>query len=204
MRGAALPVCALAMALVTACSPGAPTPEAAGPEELLDPVAHQETLEGMAFVLGLEGQDLPGVEVRRVVDPPHQEAAVTECMAEEGYLKGPDGTWPGISVEQRDIFTTALYVCHAAYPVPSVYTQAWDEEQKQAMYRYTTDSLVPCLEEEGYAVPEAPSQEVFVDSWDLQPWYAHGQADLSGLDQQELVELNSRCPQTPPLHLLQD
>lgn len=164
---------------------------------------YEEGLEGTALMLGLDPAQLPEVEVRRVIEPVEWDRVFVECMAEQGYHRQADGSWPGIPVEQKDAFNTAVYVCHGSYPPPTVYSQPWDEGQKRAMYRYTVDSLVPCLQEQGYPVDQEPSEEVFISSWDTQPWVPYTHLDLSALSQVQFEDLTRTCPQTPPLDLLQ-
>lgn len=115
-----------------------------------------------------------------------------------------DGTWPGLPLAQKDTFNTALYMCYGYYPIPTIYSEPWSESQKRAMYIFTVESVVPCLEAEGLIVEKMPTVETFVDTFDTRPWYPYEQIDTSSMTQSQIDDLNSRCPQTPPLKLLQD
>lgn len=178
-----------------------PSPSPNAENLLIDPQAYEEHLAGIASMYGLT--ELPPVDIRRVIEPHEWQSVLNQCMTEQGFRKLPDGTWPGIPIDQKDTFNTALYVCHGSYPVPTIYNQPWSEEQKRAMYRYTVDTLIPCLKsEEDIVIVDIPSEETFVDSFDSAPWWPYEQVDYSGMTQSEVDSLNSRCPQTPPLSLL--
>lgn len=199
-----MPVCLVGTALVlSGCAGGGhEAGSTSEPEPLLDSQVHEEQLAGIAAMYGLI--DVPEVQVRRIIEPAEWQTVLAACMAEQGFEKDADGSWPGIPVEQKDTFNAALYVCHASYPVPTVYSQPWSEPQKRAMYQYTVSTLIPCLEEEGFRITDVPTQETFVDTFDTRPWWPYEQLDISSMSQNEIDELNTRCPQTPPIELLQD
>lgn len=180
-------------------APASPSDQASGP---VDPDVYQDMLDGFAMIWQLE--DPPPVEIVRVIDPSEWVRVEAECMAEQGWPKNADGSWPGIPMAQVDGFHRAAYICVGRYPIPSVYQQELSTAQLGRLYDYTVESLVPCLSRHDHEVSDIPSRETFVDSWSQDPWYPYQQVADAGLTQVEWDELQQTCPQTMPLNELME
>ncbi len=67
------------------------------------------------------------------------------------------------------------------------------EEQLEAHYQELLELKV-CLEDEGYAIKDPPSLDVFVDSWDTGPWHPY-ESIPDSIAFSEWNRLNVECPQ---------
>lgn len=120
---------------------------------------HQRFLDDFAATNGLE--DVPEVDVVRVVTPAESREVVDECVSAQGWSQLPDGTFTYPS-EQDEAFSLAMYICLASYPVDEAYTTPIEPQQWSAIYDYWLSDTLPCLAAEGFEVPEPPSKESFL------------------------------------------
>ncbi len=124
---------------------------------------------------------------------------VGECLIDRGYnvtinedeasLESNIGEDPG-AVEQ---YTQASETCEQSLieqgRLPA--TGFADEEQAAAEYRRLR-LMADCITQEGYAVPEAPSIDVFVETNGL-GW--HPYMGLGNLSETDFTAINTSCPQ---------
>lgn len=120
---------------------------------------HDEFLAEYAQQHGLER--LPQVEVVRHVTPQESMGVHNDCVAARGWTQLPDGAFQFPSDQER-AFALTMYECMAAYPVDPAYSQSVTKTQWRAIYQYWQQETVPCLEGEGFDVPEPPSEEAFL------------------------------------------
>jgi hypothetical protein len=86
-----------------------------------------------------------------------------------------------------------------SFPIDPKYTTPLTDQQLGALYDYNLNTLVPCLEAEGYEVPDAPSKTTFIDTFLSDPWYPYADAFGSGsYSQAEYYRVSELCPQWPP------
>ncbi len=117
--------------------------------------------------------------------------AMVECMADAGFELRFDGVVsfivddPGPQVGE---FDTAMDRCEqtvgAAHPLPRRLTR---EEAYQAKLE-----VAECLRRQGYDIPQAPSLEAFLESWEQGPWDPYRYVSVPP---QRWAELNRVCPQ---------
>ncbi len=207
MRSSRLRKCEGALAVVTlaatisGCAADHPVPSTAtmSEEAYLDQAAAE-----WAEAFGIE--DPPKVPMIRYVFAEEREATLRACLETEGYPRNETGLYT-IPESQRDAYALAQYTCLVRYPVEQRYAQPWGDEQKRIQYRWTVDYVVPCLEERGHPIGEAPSEATFLDRWESDPWYPFAQVRLSAPAAQyniEWTELEAECPQIAPSQVLWD
>lgn len=164
----------------------------------------------LAEELGIE--DPPMVSSIREVSPDEEGLRVqTMCMVDKGwpYVQDRDGGWVlELNVEQEEAFNLDSYVCQLQYPVAARYRQPWGREQLQARYNYLTDTYLPCVRGQGYAVGDPPTFAVFLEGDSAgRPWIPSTEvmpqvlADVPGR-WASWAEFDRTCPQATPLDLL--
>lgn len=117
--------------------------------------------------------------------------AMVECMADAGFEMRFDGVVsfivddPGPQVGE---FDAAMNRCEqtvgAAHPLPRRLT-------REEAYRVKLE-VAECLRRQGYDIPQAPSLEAFLESWDRGPWDPYRYVSVPP---QRWAELNRVCPQ---------
>lgn len=144
-----------------------------------------------------EVADPPLVEVVRFVDTDELDEVSRQCMDELGF--GSDYLWfPG----QDGDFKRAEYVCIMRYPTIQRYTGDWGQDQKRIQYQWTVEFVIPCLEAEGHAIQNVPSEAEFLDRYEADPFYPFSQVILTQTDPDvyntEWARLESLCTQIAP------
>ncbi|MBF0671341.1 MAG: hypothetical protein IR160_02000 [Salinibacterium sp.] len=142
---------------------------------------------------------MPEVERVRFVPPEEWAEAMAACLSTEGFPAEvtPDGgVQRQVAAGQAMASDIASYVCNAKYPMDPQYEVKLNESQLRYLYKYYNNSLVPCLEDEGFRIPRAPSLQVFIDSYGTpDAWTPY--ASLVGQPIVGWIELNDACPQNP-------
>lgn len=114
------------------------------------------------------------------------------CLRDHGVSVAPVGA-TGIRhtgpIEQAPLFEAYSDACHAGLNVPdeSTLTSAGIE----TVYDFWLDQA-ECLRELGYAVPDAPSRETFVENYPEVDWVPYRWVPID-----ELAEAEESCPQSP-------
>lgn len=198
-----LPVVAL-LALTTACSedqlaPSVGTrdahPTAAAPVE-----APRQTREGYLAELAtsLRIEDPPVVEVVRELEPEEVSEVVQECLGAAGFPTGADGAISHPE-DQQETFYLAYYTCHAQFPVKEIYLQPLTDEQRLFIRSHWIDSVIPCLAELGYELPQPPSAQAYLDSLGTAEEYTiSGELVEFGIPYSAIETALRECPENPP------
>lgn len=125
-------------------------------------------------------------------------AAEIACMRDQGFPVEADGAtgilFGNIPDEQNQAAQVAFARCAAGLSVPEYGMPA--ATQVVDIYEFWVEVLAPCLESEGYQVPDPPSLTTFVESYpavEWMPWRAVTNPT---------PELEKRCPQNPYDHEL--
>ena len=144
--------------------------------------------------------ELPVVDRVRFVDPSEYGVVFSACMTEAGFaasVTADNGLqFEPIPDEQAEAQTVALYACRAKYPTHPRFLRAFTEEQLQYLYRYSSDTVIPCLEDRGIAVPELPSESIFKQNYGGDgAWFPYQNALAMPVD--ELNTLMEQCPAVP-------
>lgn len=139
----------------------------------------------------------PNVELIRWTRIDDYARIQAECIrragfpAEESY---PGVEFPGgIPPQQAKAFGIVLYTCEAEYTVDPSYGRDWSTAQKEMLYDYWVQFLVPCLGSYGISVAAAPSRELFVARYPNVDW--DPPASMTS-DSQRAIRKN--CPSQPP------
>jgi len=123
-------------------------------------------------------------------------AAEIACMRDQGWpieAVGATGmSWTAVPPQQNEAAQIAFAGCVAGLNLPEYGAPSGVEIE--SIYRFWVDTLTPCLESEGYDIPDPPSVETFVETYpgvEWSPWryvtdYSPG--------------LEERCPQSPYDH----
>jgi hypothetical protein len=126
-------------------------------------------------------------------------AAVVACLHAAGY-PGASEVGAGLAVDsgtvpdaQREAFVIANYVCEMQYPVHDPVPRDLDASQVAVLYAYFVDRLRVCVQEHGVAVSEAPSLEVFRETFN-QP---EGWNPLNEVPPARWEAVASACEQYP-------
>lgn len=170
------------------------------------PRSADEALRGYWQSLRLDG-DPPEVAVVRTVRPDEVDAAVQECLAEQGFASTDDGQGQvGIEfgADQHDALKLADYVCHARYPIDDLYLQPFSVEQLRTIYDWMVDETLPCMVADGVTPPQPPSFETFVARYakmGYELWSPHQEVEPPPALRDRSGVL-SWCPDRPPDEVL--
>lgn len=170
--------------------PGAPTSDA-------DWDLYRSNVKSQAETWHID--DPQPVEVKRWVKPEDVASYVNPCVEARGFQQH-DGTWTGVTPEQRSVFNEAMYKCLAAYPEIPKYTRRLTDSQLRVLYDWTVNTEIPCLTAAGYEVGVAPSESVFIADYFSDPYFPFAQ--LPQLSQENFDALQKQCPQFPPSEIL--
>lgn len=141
----------------------------------------------------------------RVVPASEYGSTQVSCLHEKGFASASltaDGS--GVTVElpggdQVDAYNLASYTCMAMYPKnPAQDESRMTRDQKHVVYQYVTQTLVECLEGEGYTIRDIPSEETFLATWDTGVWNPYAQLAAVGTPDDVL----RACPQDTPPELI--
>ncbi len=131
-----------------------------------------------------------------LVDWQQVNAATVTCVRHFGFpLKlhadGLGADWSQIPPEQNQLAQAVYWACYAGLAVPN--PVPFNDEQWAEIYAYEL-ALADCLRARGYAVPEAPSLDRFVET-EGRIWGVYIQITAYGPEWDELVRA---CPPAPP------
>lgn len=118
-----------------------------------------------------------------------------QCANDHGYavtlIPPGDGlSFAGLPPEQHRMASATLRACAAGLQIPDYETPS--DEFISATY----DALLivkQCLEDQGYAIVEPPSLEVFIDTYSEGPWHPYN--SVPDVETSEWQRLNEICPQ---------
>lgn len=158
---------------------------------------------GMAGMWNIS--DPPAVPVVEYVAPEEAERYTTRCMVEKGYVKDSSNAYTVLD-EQKTVFDMAMYECAVSYPPDPRMLKPYSQDQLTLIYQHNEKSVIPCLEQHGFTIPESPSLETFIQTFESQPFIPFDSAYLQGpglgFSDMEVEELRVVCPPYPPAELL--
>lgn len=195
-----LTITGVALALA-ACSVGAepsPTPSAT-PTSAATPTDPTEELWGQVTAR-FPDASRPDAALVRFVSVTEMPQVQADCMHEQGFpdvRTTPDGgvTIANVPEGQQEALAVARYVCGVQYQVDPKYTDPFTTDEVNQLYDYFTTKLAPCLEAEGYAVPDIPSRGTFLDSYASTGWNPYVSVETPSQD--EWYRINLACPPWP-------
>jgi len=126
--------------------------------------------------------------------------AVAQCLQESGWgvdfdeSDGSYGVKDGIPEAQAGQYEADRVACEEKFPQeqgPAL--EDWTAEQWSELYA-REQQTAECLRNEGYDVPEIPSEQTYIDRYkNGDPWLAY--AFLPVVGESEWKRLNDACPQ---------
>jgi hypothetical protein len=175
------------------------TPAAAGSTSFEQQLRDRAEANGIA--------DPPPVAVIRVVSQQDWPQTNVDCMTAAGFdakltADGQGSSWEA-GPDQAEAAQLADYVCFAQYPVDPSQMGELSDAQKEIVYTYVSETLVPCLEAEGYETTGMPSRETFLAGFDLSPpWnpYTTVYATITSIAESERI--TAACPPNTPPELI--
>lgn len=149
-----------------------------------------------AAMFGL--QDLPEVDVVRVVGPEEYVDVQLQCQEDMGFTRDENGSY-NAPPDQYESLGLAVYTCEAKFPMEEKYLQPLGEPELRRLHAYFVDDAVPCLASIGYSIPGPPSIETFLASANSPSAYLpSGELFALGLVQSQVEEALTDCPEVPP------
>jgi len=139
----------------------------------------------------------------RFVEPDEYGRVIAQCVRDQGFdaTETFDGgvSYGAVPDDQTRAQREAIYRCEVQYPLHPRYLQPFTEDQIRTVYRYYVNELTPCLEAEGFAVGDPPSEETFIATYGTADMWSPYDSILRGVSPEEWQQINERCPQEPPL-----
>ena len=146
----------------------------------------------------LKIENPPAVEVIRYVDSDESQQVYRECMGEQGFPTDSEGAID-VPIEQQEHFMLSQFTCYVRYPLKQEYAKPDGSEQVSIQYDWTTQFVIPCLEEMGQIIPEPPSRTEFIDQWASAPYFPFQHVVVSNAHfNEELDALENKCLQSAP------
>ena len=170
--------------------------------------AHREQL-GKQLAKDYELSDPPEVEVVRYIASEERGEVMNDCLRESGWAVDSGGM-VDVPAGQESKYQESQYVCAMKYPVPARYDQEWGDEQLRQQYAWTTEFVVPCLEEAGHPITNIPSESVFLERWTSErPFFPFEQVQIPGGGSAQQFnkawsDLEQACPQMTPGDVMWD
>lgn len=146
----------------------------------------------------LHGDPVPEVPIIKWVRLHEQPGYMVKCLRSKGLNVKLEEN--GYSFETSDPaedirYDKASYWCMAAYPYIEVTTRPLKPEQGRILYKYYVETLIPCLQNEGYNGPfELPSEERFLRQLNTTPRYSPYNV---AVPDEEYSEAEKKCPERP-------
>ncbi|MBW1637821.1 hypothetical protein G3H63_01800 [Microbacterium resistens] len=194
VRVAGLAGTVAASLLLAGCASEAPEEEgAAADEAYLDRV-------GASWAEYYGISDPPQVGVVRFIGTEEVDTVHRECVLGAGFEKDEVGLIR-VPEGQESTFALAEYTCRMQYPVAEDHTREWGDDQVRAQYAWTVGFVVPCLEAEGHPITGIPSESVFVETWESDPFYPFAQVRIeaeAARYNDAWAAIEAQCPQIVP------
>ena len=98
-------------------------------------------------------------------------SVMVSCLASKGFVvtasSGGAGITGPVPTEQNQAFGLALIECRAMYSIDPRLDAPPTEAQKALIYEYWSESVIPCVREQGLSMPDLPSRPTWLS--DPQP-----------------------------------
>lgn len=145
------------------------------------------------------GEPVPEASLVRAVAPSEWSETTATCMTEAGFeshVRSGYVETTSFPAEQEVAQAAAVYRCRVSYPIDPAYQQPYTTEEAAYLYRYLVGTVVPCLDGEGYSVPDVPSEGTFEDQLSSgQEWSPFDSLDPGS--EEKYMALMAACPAKP-------
>ncbi len=143
----------------------------------------------------------PEAERVRFISPDEWAQVQVDCLNGEGFraeASSDGGLAPSAQIPEAQMegYAIARYICTVKYPFDPKYLAPISPEQIDLVYDYYVDTLIPCLEREGYPVDDPPSRALFRDTYETEDRWMPYEV-LLGSSQSEWDRVGGICPQMP-------
>lgn len=139
----------------------------------------------------------PDTTLVRAIDSTDWADVTAACLTGEGITATSDGgqlTIQTQSTRQNNDLAIAEFACRARYPDKTMLGFILSEDERNALFGYYTQFLLPCLRSAGQETPPVPQRDDFVAESFYGPfWHPY---NLIWQDVYE-PELEIRCPPEP-------
>lgn len=142
----------------------------------------------------------PSVEMVRTISTDEWAQVMADCLSEEGFSSvraNDDGSIEWGDISQVQAFDVARYVCTAKFPRDPKYQRPLTDAQLDRLYSYYVGDLTECLTGLGYQISPPPSQQVFRETYDTDPWLPIADAAYQADSPEKWAEIVRTCPQVP-------
>lgn len=147
---------------------------------------------------------VPDVEPIRTITPDEWGFVIGQCLIDRGFdvniIAADHLNFQQVPASQQEALFEAQAECKALYPMDEKFTGLLDEEQLTRLYAYFVDTLVPCLEGQGYAGFDPPSLTTYMETYPIDGgWHPYTDIidEVDQLSPGAFASLNSVCPQGP-------
>lgn len=145
--------------------------------------------------------DPPEVDLVRFVTTAEWPQAQASCLSGSGFSFAVSGG--GIEVvgevppQQANALNLAVYRCGAMYPADPRTQIPLPRVRAELQYHYWADTVAPCVRAQGIDPGDAPSLEVWVDEYYVNP-PAWDPFDAAAGSEEQLDLLYDACPRDAP------
>lgn len=147
---------------------------------------------------------VPDIEPIRTITPDEWGYVIGQCLIDRGFavniMAADHLNYQGIPASQQEALLVAQAECKALYPMGDKYIGGLDDEELTRLYTYYVDTLVPCLQNEGYSGFGPPSLTTFLETYGTQMDWMPYTDIIDEVDQMapgEIASLMAACPQGP-------
>lgn len=144
--------------------------------------------------------EVPIVEKVRFVELDEWTAATASCLNDEGFdAEAVDNSLSSTApAGQEEPFAVATYVCALKYPINPRSNIPLNEDQIRYLYEYYTRVMTPCVEKEGFQVPEPPTQQSYIERYGQEgSWNPYELVAEAVSSEEDWQRINRLCPQVP-------
>ena len=121
---------------------------------------------------------------------------VVDCLQERGWdvvLEADGWSMEGATAEQADAYERDQRECQELSGANDIPVPPLTDERLEELYAYEVE-LAECLRAEGYDIPEAPSEQAFVELYTTEDaWYAYRFVTPTSEDAWKALQVS--CPQ---------
>jgi hypothetical protein len=147
---------------------------------------------------------VPDLDPIRTITPDEWGFVIGQCLIERGFdvtiVAADHLNFQNIPASQQEALLIAQAECKALFPMDDRYTGGLDEEQLTRLYAYYVDTLVHCLEGQGYSGFNPPSFATYLESYPIDGgWHPYTDIidEVDQLGPGGFASLNWECPQSP-------
>jgi hypothetical protein len=121
---------------------------------------------------------------------------IVDCLRERGWdvnLEVDGWSMEGVSEQQSDAYSRDQGECQDLSGLNDISVPPLTDDRLKDIYAYEVE-LADCLRSEGYDIPEAPSEQAFMDRYTTEDaWFAYKFVEPTS--EERWTALQTSCPQ---------